>query len=153
MAFFLLGSVRIDEARVIEVAPRRVRVAFTADCDRPESCAGCTACARSPRVPKVTVPSPDTSRFTPGQAVRVARFAANQALAAFVIFGIPLACALGAAFLAGWAAGRGAQSQAAAVASLFGMAAGFAIAAFIDRLVRIAYPPRIVHDPVGSDVT
>jgi positive regulator of sigma E activity len=147
--FSFAGTVRTDEARVLDVSRRHILLALNPSCGTDLSCGVCSSCKESNAIPKLRLPLPRQPHFECGQKVTVERFEVNQGVSAMILFGLPLIFAFAAALIADAASrGMSLQSVFSVCASLGGMALGFALGAAVDALIRRTYPAHITPLPV-----
>jgi hypothetical protein len=149
-----LGQMKTDEAVVIGHSRKAIRLEMDGACSISGGCShGCSSCggkdeSRATRF-MVRVASPEG--FARGQRVRVRRFVANEAIAAGIVFGLPLLLALTAVTIWYVLAPEQAESPAAVLSGVGGLVGGFVVAAIADRIAQHLAPTR-VEPHEGGDV-
>jgi hypothetical protein len=126
-------------ATVEHVTPTSLRVRMDLP-GTPASCGGCSACVSGGRKPvALDVPYAGTP-LNPGDRVRVRHFRMNQALAAVLVFGLPVACLTLGIASAPLFLHSSADSPTAALCGGAGLVLGAAAAWLSERLLRAAVP-------------
>ena len=137
------GQYRICEALVERIGRTAVRVRLL-ESERSPQCGGCTACAaQGRRSPTLVVPitSPPPALRT---RVRVRHIQINAALAATLLFGVPVALMITGMMLAGRPGGQACDAAATGTGATIGLAAGILMAWLCERALRWAFPPQLI---------
>ncbi len=116
------------------------------ECEEQPSCnkTGCMGCGGVARRQKIFVETSNAQLYPVGTEVVVKTSEINQALAAIIIFGIPLILAL--SVLAVWYALNSSGTESVFFIFFAGIAffSGFIVVGFIDRIFRKKYPSSII---------
>ncbi len=154
----MLGEYKIEEARVKEVEARGAWVETV--CGDPDSTEGCASCGsegcgsagnRKRTQSKVFVRGDGTSGLSQGQRLRIQRFIPNEALAAGIVFGIPIICAVAALMVVYQLAPAKAESPFGAIVALVCLVGGFGVVAAAERLWERAHPAKILETGETAD--
>jgi positive regulator of sigma E activity len=127
-----------------------VSVMIKAECIPSSSCASCNrsaGCARGVRPRRIRVPVSSFSTLTPGEEVTVEHTKINEAVAAVVVFGLPLIFAVAGYWV--WMQlfpGSG-ESAGRVLLTLVGLVFGFIAGVMIDRSVADRLPPPHIVEP------
>ncbi len=137
----LIGTMKTANAVVAKISSKGIAVSPNTSCDKTPGCGSCTACgppAESKHMFFAPVSNP--SDYALGQCVTATYFAINEALAAFIVFGLPLCCALAA--FAGYSLyfSAGAESPGAILAAVSALFGGFLLIYGIERITHMLFP-------------
>lgn len=151
----MLGEYKTEAARVRSIESRGAWVETV--CGNPseqgcETCGtgGCGSAGTKSRGPaRVFVRTEPSVRFSEGQMVTVRRFVPNEALAAGIVFGIPLLCAVLALMVIYHVAPAKAESAFGALTALVCLVGGFGVVAAAERVWERAHPATLVEDRTG----
>lgn len=119
--------------------------------DHPSCTVGCGACGGKTPQRRIMVETDHAARYPPGTAVVVRLFECNEAVGAFIVFGIPLLSA--AAVLTVWYAvdPSSAESGRSLACAGFAFCGGLLVVRFIDRLFRKRFPSMIIASEPRRD--
>ena len=143
-----VGRERIDEGRIVENKTGRLLVVLNPDCVEPASCATCggaTSCAKAAKPAVCTIDIGGRPAIVPGTRIRISHFVFNGALAAFLVFGLPIVFAVLAMVVQQSITGGFGDSVWTIATGGIGFVLGFLVVAVTDRVVKQLTPaPKIV---------
>jgi hypothetical protein len=141
---------RTADATVLECRPDKVRIVVApSECDTKTSCKGCTSCAEKPGARKMWLPIRCGESLSPGIRVRFTRYVVNEALAALLLFGLPILTAASTLIVWSIVAPERAESPVAVGSAVLAFAAGFGFSWGLEKLFLRIHPPRL--DPMVSN--
>jgi positive regulator of sigma E activity len=146
------GEYQVCRGEVERVDAGGVTVRFRAHGQLGEQCAGCRACGMGRPESRLRIPRDEARSLVSGQTVEVRRFVMDPALAAAIVFGLPLALMLAGLAAATALLPHSARSPALPLWAVAGLAIGVVLARLVDLAVcRRAGLPRIVDPTAGSE--
>ncbi len=138
------------DATVLECTPKRAHIVVApSECDTKSGCKGCTSCADKPGARKMWLPVQCGESLSPGIKVRFTRFVVNEALAALLLFGLPILASAGTLIIWAVVAPNQVESPAAIGSAVLAFAGGFSFSWALEKLLLRIYPPRL--DPILPD--
>lgn len=141
-----IGTVKVNNAVISKVKENGIFVSPNTSCDKPAGCHGCSLCTPGKSKIRFFCAVSEPSGYTEGQCVRIQYFSFNEAVAAFVVFGVPIFCALVTYITMSIFLNAGIESSGMVLSTVFAVVAGFIIVYLIDRIVRYLYPVIIIND-------
>lgn len=142
----LLGSVKTTNAVVLKVGRKGITVSPNASCDKPPGCQNCTACGPTESKHTFFCSVSDPSAYSIGQCIYTTYFLIHELLAAFIVFGLPILCALAAFVVCSIYSSAGPESPGVILATVAALFGGFLLIYFIERITRILFPVSIAID-------
>ena len=131
----------INDGTINQIRKDRIWVVLDQACNPEEGCkAGCGACGGNGQVKKIMIRSASSNEFTIGQKVTVRRFILNEILGAFMVFGVPLLCAIFTILTWYIVAPQRAESPVALLSTGVAFSLGFGITGLADIIFRTHYP-------------
>lgn len=140
-----IGTIKTEDAVVLESSARSIRVALKGACADKPSCHGCTACGSDDTVRKLRIPVPDASGFSEGQEIRIRRLAVNEGLAAGIVFGLPLLAAVAAIVISQWLRPDSLESPVTVVATVVALGLGLATATAVEGFIHKRHPVEVLE--------
>ncbi len=132
-----IGSEKTTNAVVQKVSRKGIAVSPKESCDKPPGCGSCTACGPvTESKHTIFCPVPHPSDYSIGQCVRTTFFSIHEALAAFIVFGMPLCCALAAYFIYSVFFSAGMESLGAILAAVSALFGSFLLIYGIEKISR-----------------
>ncbi len=140
----ILGSIKTTNAVVAKIIQKGIYCSPNSSCDEPAECHNCTTCATQKPKRLFFCPVPDPSVYTVGQCIHISYLALHEAVAAGIVFGLPLFCAVTVSLLWHSYFSTTADSPGAIFATVSALALGFFFVYIIEKIVRAMFPVTIV---------
>ena len=89
-----IGSVKNNNAVVSRIAENGIYVSPNPTCEKHTGCHHCSLCGSIPSKLEFFCSIPNPNDYTEGQCIRIKYFSFTEVIAAAVVFGIPVFCAI-----------------------------------------------------------
>ena len=139
----VIGAVKSNNGVILKVKEKGIYVSPNTSCDKPAGCHGCSLCTPGRSQLKFFCSVPKPADYSEGQCVRIQYFSFNEAVAAGVVFGIPIFCAVVTYIALSIFSNTGAETLGLVLSTTLAVVVGFAIVYLIDRVIRYFYPVTI----------
>ena len=141
-----IGGVRLNNGVISKVKENGIYVSPNTSCEKPAGCHGCLLCTPSRSKLRFFCSVPKPSDYSEGQCVRIKYFSFNEAVAAGVVFGVPVLCAVVTYILLSAFFYAGTETFGLVLSTAFAVVFGFIMVYLIDKIVRYFYPVTIETD-------
>ncbi len=141
---YFIGSFKSENAVVTKIGTSGIYISPNQSCDKPPECHGCTACGTTPSTKHVLFCSvSEPTSYSKGECVPITYFGVNEALAAFLVFGLPIFCAITTSIVWNIYFSNSADSWGAGLAALSALIVGFLLVYIIEKTILYFYPVTI----------
>ena len=140
----ILGHITTANAVVSKIAKNGIYCSPNTSCDEPAECHNCGACTTQKPKRLLFCPIPDPGAYTIGQCLYISYLAIHEAVAAGIVFGLPIFCAVAVSLLWHSYFSTAADSPGAIFATVSSLALGFFFVYMIEKIVRALFPVTIV---------
>lgn len=124
------------------VSKNQISVLIDPDCLSKKEChGGCSACSSQPQ--KKLILKTKNQPLVEGQRVTIKRHMPDEAVVAFIVFGIPILFSIITLCIWYSISPQQAESPIAFISAAAALIAGFGVVGFIDAMFRNLYPPVI----------
>jgi hypothetical protein len=138
-----IGTVKSNNGVILKVKEKGIYVSPNTSCEKAAGCHGCSLCTPGRSQLKFFCSVPKSSDYAEGQCVRIHYFSFNEAVAAGVVFGLPVFCAVVTYIALSIFSNTGAETLGLVLSTTLAVVAGFALVYSIDRIIRYFYPVTI----------
>jgi positive regulator of sigma E activity len=140
----ILGCIKTGNAVVTKIAERGIYCSLNTSCNERAGCQTCTTCFPQKTKRMLFCPVPDPNTYTIGQCIKISYPALHEVIAAGIVFGLPLLCAVTTALLWQSCFSTTSDSPGAIFATVSALAAGFFFVFIIEKLIRAFFPIIII---------
>ncbi len=141
-----IGTVKLNNAVISKVKENGIYVSPNISCDKPTGCHGCSLCTPGKPNLRFFCSVPEPSDYAEGQCVRIKYFSFNEAVAAVVVFGVPVFCAVVTYIILSVFSNTRTETSGLVLSTAFAVVIGFIFVYLIDRIIRYFYPVTIEKD-------
>ena len=138
-----IGSVKSNNAVVSKIVKNGIYVSPNSSCDKPAGCHNCSLCGTKPSKLELFCSLPNPNGYSVGQCVRIKYFSLTEVVAAFVVFGIPIFCAIVTYFVYSLFFTASTETLGLVLVTALAVVFGFVIVYFIERITRYFFPVTI----------
>ncbi len=148
MATKLLGTFKQSYAVIVDVTTKGIRVLCNPTCTKKKGCAGCSLCDEPRSGPTLLCKDGSNHEYAKHQVVTIRRFILNEALAAAILFGIPIGCAIIAAFVFTLITKKPVDTPMPIFFTCLAFMGGFLIVFVLEKIFSLLYPPEIIESNI-----
>lgn len=141
-----IGTVKSNNGIISQILEKGISVSTNTSCDKQVGCHGCSLCTPGKSKLRFFCPVPEPSIYSEGQCVRIHYFSFNEAVAALLVFGIPVCCAVVSYILLSILSNTRTETSGMVLFTAFAVVIGFIIVYLIDKAIQRFYPVTIEED-------
>lgn len=138
-----IGSVKSNNAVVSRIAKNGIHVSPNLSCNEPAGCHNCSLCGTKPSKLEFFCSIPNPYDYSEGQCIRIKYFSLTEVVAAVVVFGIPIFCAIVTYTVYSLFIAASTETLGLVLATAVAVVFGFIIVYIIEKLTRYFYPVTI----------
>lgn len=129
-----------EKGVIVKITSKGIYVFLNKSCSPKKDCHGCKGCQSTSSLPSFFCPVKNSSEYSQGQHVKVTYTSLNQALAAILLFGIPILCAIVSFVLLYSFNPDVIHSYLAPLTTFVAMGCGFFLVFVIDKCIHVSFP-------------